>query len=273
MTSKYTCIILLNSILINVEASFNLFSERKLWNLLSGPSFTPRHSHATCVFKCPDNTTDDCIWLTGGYSKAHRTFNLVMEHENSDVWWSKDGATWTQVTELYGDFLPGIGNGDAKVGGYVAPWYSRYGHSLNVIDYDGDGNVDIMVLAAGFSPLPSNDVWVTKDGISWYFDGHAPWPKRAYHGAEVFQNRLWILGGSPLSNDVWVGSIQTDASRQLGFRLEWEQKLQPNEAPWTPRCVLLPNSQHQAIHSRADDITCSGPRFVLFRFVELHQIQ
>ena len=40
-----------------------------------------------------------------------------------------------------------------------------------------------MVLAAGFSPLPSNDVWVTKDGISWYFDGHAPWPKRAYHGA------------------------------------------------------------------------------------------
>lgn len=172
-----------------------------------------------------------------------------MEHENSDVWWSKDGATWTQVTELYGDFLPGIGNGDAKVGGYVAPWYSRYGHSLNVIDYDGDGNADIMVLAAGFSPLPSNDVWVTKDGISWYFDGHAPWPKRAYHGAEVFQNRLWILGGSPLSNDVWVGSVQTDASRQLGFRLEWEQKLQPNEAPWTPRCVLFPNSQHQARHT------------------------
>ena len=27
------------------------------------------------------------------------------------------------------------------------------------------------------------------------------------------------------------------------------------------------------IHSRADDITCSGPRFVLFRFTELHQIQ
>jgi len=235
MTPKLICIIILNWTIVNATANSFSFSEQKIWNLLSGPSFTPRHSHATCVFKCPDNSTDACIWLTGGYSKEHRTFNLVMEHENSDVWWSKDGASWTQVTELFGNFIPGIGNGDAKVGGYVAPWYSRYGHTLNAMDADGDGYADIMILAAGFAPLPSNDVWLSKDGISWHFEGDAPWPKRAYHGAAIFRDKLWILGGSPLSNDAWVGSLIPDASRQVGFRLEWEQKLRPNEAPWTPR--------------------------------------
>ena len=179
MMPKFICIIILNWTIVNAAANSFSFSEKKIWNLLSGPSFTPRHSHATCVFKCPDNTPDVCIWLTGGYSKEHRTFNLVMEHENSDVWWSKDGANWTQVTKLLGDFLPGIGNGDAKVGGYVAPWYSRYGHTLNAIDTDNDGHADIMILAGGFSPLPSNDAWLTTDGITWHFEGYAPWPKRA----------------------------------------------------------------------------------------------
>ena len=209
----------------------------KNWKLLDGPGrFTPRHSHATCIFKCPDDSSDSCIWLTGGYSESHRTFDVeIMENENADVWWSKDGATWNQATELYGDFLQGIGNGDAKVGGYIAPWYSRYGHSLNALDGDGDSVADVMILAGGFSPIPSNDVWITKDGITWYFDGFAPWPKRSYHGATVLKDQLWIMGGSPLSNDVWVGNLVVDTSREAGYRLIWEQKLPPNEAPWTPR--------------------------------------
>jgi hypothetical protein len=44
-----------------------------------------------------------------------------MENENSDIWWSKDGANWNQITEIYGDFLQGIGNEDAKIGGSTAP--------------------------------------------------------------------------------------------------------------------------------------------------------
>ena len=171
----------------------------------------------------------------------------IMENENSDVWWSKDGANWNQVTKLYGDFLQGIGNGDALVGGYVAPWYSRYGHSLNALDGDDDGIADIMVLVGGFSPLPSNDVWISRDGISWQFHGFAPWPKRAYHGATVFQDKLWILGGTPLSNDVWAAHLQRDVGQSsgmhsegkrnmdVGYKLVWEQMLPPNEAPWTPR--------------------------------------
>ena len=210
----------------------------KNWQLLQSSSskFTPRHSHATCIFRCPDNSGDSCIWLVGGYSDEHRTYNGEIENANSDVWFSKDGANWHQVTELYGDyFIQGIGNGNAKNGGYVAPWYSRYSHILEALDYDGDGIADVMVLAGGFNPTPSNDVWLTTDGITWYFDGYAPWPKRAYHGSTVFQNKLWILGGTPLSNDVWAGALVKDTSRRAGYKLEWQQMLAPNEAPWMPR--------------------------------------
>ena len=152
--------ILIHSALVTAAILSN--DERRNWQLLGGPGFTPRHSHATCVFKCPDDPTDSCIWLTGGFGDSHRTFSVEpMENENYDVWYSKDGASWSQVTEIYGDFLQGIGNADAKVGGYVAPWYSRYGHSLNALDGDGDGVADVMILAGGFSPLASNDVWIT----------------------------------------------------------------------------------------------------------------
>ncbi|KAL3799731.1 hypothetical protein HJC23_010381 [Cyclotella cryptica] len=207
------------------------------WELLNhGPErFSPRHSHATCIFKCPNDSSSSCIWLMGGYSDSHRTFDLEMENENSDVWWSSDGATWNQVTELYGDFIQGVGNWDAKVGGYVAPWYSRYGHSLEALDGDGDGIADVMVLAGGFNPMPSNDLWITRDGKTWNFAGFAPWPKRAYHGSTVFQSKLWILGGTPLSNDVWVGHLVEDRSIDAGYKLKWNEVSVNYMAPWAPR--------------------------------------
>jgi len=218
----------------------------KNWKFVGGSKFSPRHSHATCIFKCPDNSNESCIWLTGGYSESHRTFDVeFMENESSDVWWSRNGADWNQVTKLYGDFLQGIGNGDALDGGYVAPWYSRYGHSFHALDGDGDRISDVMVLAGGFSPLPSNDVWISQDGITWRFDGFAPWPKRAYHGAAIFQGKLWIMGGSPLSNDAWVGTLVEDTSRDVGYKLLWEQVLSPNEAPWTPRAGFCAITQHR----------------------------
>ena len=239
----------------------------KNWERLVGqqPSFSPRHSHATAAFKCPhtaaasstatDNSTDaSCLWLTGGYSESHRTWQGdTWENENADVWLSEDGATWKQVTELQGDYLQGVGNGDAKPGSYTAPWLSRYGHSLNAVDVDGDGVADVLVLAGGFAPVPSNDMWLSTDGITWRFDGYAPWPKRAYHGATVQDGKLLILGGSPLTNDVWSGSLIEDAARSVGYRLEWEQILEQNEAPWTPRagfCVVtLPSNSTGEVSS------------------------
>ena len=202
------------------------------WELLNHgtESFSPRHSHATTIFRCPDSSNKQCLWLTGGYSELHRTWDLELENENCDVWFSQDGNAWTQVTDLQGDFLQGIGNWDAKTSSSVAPWYSRYGHSLDALDGDGDGIADVMVLVGGNSPLPSNDVWISMTGKDWKFDGFAPFSKRAYHASSVYQNKLYIIGGTPLNNEVWSGSLNRD---HKGYTMSWTRE--ESEIPFSPR--------------------------------------
>lgn len=228
------------------------------WEFLQGRKFTPRHSHATAQFPCP-NKTETCLWLTGGYSESHGS----KENASADVWYSPDGAEWNQVVELGGDWLQGVGNHDAKRGGSYAPFYSRFGHSLNALDTDGDGVADAMILAGGYSPLPSNDVWISADGKNWFFDGFAPWPGRAHHGAVVFEDKLYILGGTPLSNDVWVGTLYRDATRRAGFRMDWRQE---DSAQWSPRaghCVVAKNSTAAVPNATDAEVSFSEQLFVI----------
>ncbi len=60
-----------------------------------------------------------------------------------------------------------------------------------------------MILTGGHTPIPSNDVWVSEDGLKWRLVGNAPWPSRAWHASAVLNGYLLISGGSPLTNDVW----------------------------------------------------------------------
>ena len=197
--------------------------------------FSPRHSHSTCIFQCPHQTDKKCIWLTGGRTEPYRTFNLKTEDRTADVWWTEDGALWNKAMELRGDFLDGVGNFDAKENSDVAPWYSRYGHSLDAIDTDGDGEDDIMVLMGGFNPTPSNDVWISHNGLSWYFERYAVWSERAYHATAVFQNELWVMGGTPLSNDVWSGRFINDLKERSGYRIDWRLRVENGKGHWAPR--------------------------------------
>lgn len=45
--------------------------------------------------------------------------------------------------------------------------HQRYGHTLNALDTDGDGEDDMMILLGGYSPAPSNDIWITVNGTNW----------------------------------------------------------------------------------------------------------
>jgi len=196
--------------------------------------FSPRHSHATCTFKCPySNKT--CIWLTGGRTETYRTFDLYYEDRAADIWWSENGAGWNKVLDVTGDFIFGVGNHDAKVGGEVAPWYGRFGHSLDSMDTDDDGIDDVMLLLGGFNPIASNDVWISMNGSDWFFVHYADWPERAYHATAVFQKKIWVMGGSPLTNDVWSGEISRDSYDPRRFKVKWELQLAHRQAPWAPR--------------------------------------
>ncbi len=67
-------------------------------------------------------------------------------------------------------------------------------------------------------------------GDQWrWTDNHiyAPWPARSHHGVEVFNNRMWVIGGQGASdallNDVWSSADG----------INWNEEAAA--APWTPR--------------------------------------
>ena len=73
-------------------------------------------------------------------------------------------ALWVQNTQLTGDFY--AQNADVIQPGPYAPWYIRYGHSLDALASDTYG-YDLMLLAGGYAPQPMNDQWISEDGNNW----------------------------------------------------------------------------------------------------------
>jgi hypothetical protein len=136
---------------------------------------------------------------------------------------------------LWGDFY--LQNYDAVIPGPLAPWWERFGHTLNTVEATAaDGMpIQMMVLSGGFTPEPHNDVWVSPDGSEWRFAGYAPWSGRAWHASAVFAGKLVVTGGTPLSNDVWVMDrlYQTDEGP---WAMEWTQL--SAASPWSPRCAM-----------------------------------
>lgn len=106
----------------------------------------------------------DRLWVIGGRGELYQTYNLRFQNRRGDIWSSSDGQTWMQSDELTGDFH--LQNHDAVDPGSLAPWYARFGHTLDVLQATNNSGVvkEIMVLAGGYTPDPDNDVWVTEDG-------------------------------------------------------------------------------------------------------------
>jgi len=180
------------------------------------------------------------IWLTGGRSDLYAMYDLAFSFKNADIWHSVDGRTWVQELRLFGDFF--AQNKFVKQPGSIAPWYERFGHTMDAVDIDGDGEEDVMILLGGYSPSPSNDQWLTEDGTTWVYCGLAPWSARGWHSTLVFNNSLHLFGGSPLNNEVWrlesVRRVNREAPLTRAaylsytFELNWTRL---DGAPWVPR--------------------------------------
>lgn len=132
--------------------------------------FAPRNGHAVCVF-------NDKLWLVGGRSEEYQRWDLERDVRKSDIWYTEGGSVttgslWRQMSAITGDFAEQ--QMDAKVGSRDAPFWERYGHSLDVMHYsdyplepidEEIGRVaDAMVMMGGFAPNPANDIWLTLDG-------------------------------------------------------------------------------------------------------------
>ena len=153
--------------------------------------WSPRGT-ATAVF-------DNKLWVLGGGDLP--VFQAATVH--NDVWWSSDGATWTQATAHAG-------------------WSAREGHTTAVFDNK------LWVL--GGTPLAThsttyNDVWWSSDGATWtQATAHAAWAPRCVHTTAVFDNKLWVLGGTlegkTFKDDVWWSSdgvTWTQATASAGW--------------------------------------------------------
>jgi hypothetical protein len=141
------------------------------------------------------------MWIMGGITASVGGTPL------NDVWSSSDGVNWTQATAH-------------------APWSPRGLHQA--LSFDNK----LWVFGGGnYSPefWSSNEVWNSSDGVNWTkVTTHAPWDPRVWFSAEVYQGRMWIMGGSGKSsgerlNDLWSS---TDG-------INWTQL--KTDTTWDPR--------------------------------------
>jgi hypothetical protein len=144
----------------------------------SSAPWPARYTHTSVVFH-------DKLWVMGGQvSPAYSKIN--------DVWYSSDGVNWTQATDS-------------------APWVARcslisvvFNDKIWVIGGNGPDRWD----------APNQkDVWYSSDGKNWVqATSSAPFGDRAEHESVVFDNKIWIMGGSSANfaqdskNDVWNSS-------------------------------------------------------------------
>ncbi|KAF0696542.1 Aste57867_12735 [Aphanomyces stellatus] len=163
------------------------------WDFLpsSAAGFDPRDGHASVKFL-------NKLWVVGGQTGSYTTRQLIQTTRRSDVWMSVDGNNWTQVIDE--SIFP-----------------RRFGHTLTVFPEKTMNNAPLMVLMGGFSPIPANDIWYTQDGVTWTQVNYTvPWSPRGWHCAFVYNNYLWVAGGSPLNNQVWAtDSIVQGTWRQM----------------------------------------------------------
>ena len=145
---------------------------------------------------------DGKMWLSGGdYHNANDNSYL------NEVWYSTDGVNWTST------------------GG--AGWAGRDCHTM--LSYDGKMWV-MGGMKNGYTTDGYNDVWWTTDGANWTLaTDNAGWAGRYAHGTQVYDDKMWIMGGfsyGTLRNDVWYS---TDG-------VNWVEQI--DNASWSERCWL-----------------------------------
>lgn len=144
------------------------------WKLVTNNAgWSPRAFHQAVVF-------NGRMWIMGGgnYVPNHHALN--------DVWFSEDGANWTQATEK-------------------AAWGPRLWFSLA-------GYRNKMWVFGGWCQSIDNygDVWFSENGRQWTeLKSDVIWKSRHEHSAYVFHDKIWLAGGHarPLSSEVWSLTI------------------------------------------------------------------
>ncbi|MGY5847132.1 Kelch repeat-containing protein [Salegentibacter sp. HM20] len=199
------------------------------------PAFESRSDHSALVFK-------DKLWIIAG-----RVSGNSENIDRNDVWNTKNGVEWTEVTnssnfsKRFGQGVVVFQNKMWMVGGFdgeylndvwssedgknwnqiaaSTPFSGRVSHSLTILNNklwliggrDAEGN-------------RKNDVWSSEDGINWNeVTNNAPFTPRSLHGSVAFCDKLWVIGGASgpdWRNDVWYsedGEVWSQIEDEIPF--------------------------------------------------------
>jgi hypothetical protein len=158
----------------------------------------------------------------------------------NDVWRSKNGADWMQVTPTAG-------------------WTGRAGLSATV--FKGDiyvlgGSRGDDAATGGQGRVFFNDVWKSSDGKTWKpVTKNAPWAARAGAAVVVKNGYIYLLGGE--RGFTCGGAPGCNAERDLYFHDVWRSK---NGADWelvTPAAGWSARPGHQCV-VLLNQIVCFG---------------
>jgi len=185
----------------------------------------PRALHHTLVH-------DGFIWVLGGQTLPQ--FAPDPEQVYRDVWRTRDGRSWEQVTPVEPYWCArGMIGGSAVLDGRMwilgggrydtpahprrafyndvwssadgvhwtchtdaAPWTPRQYH--DVAAFDGK-----LWVLEGYSGVNRDDVWFSTDGVSWTEVPDTPWKPRHAASVFVFRDALWVVAGNNMESDVW----------------------------------------------------------------------
>jgi hypothetical protein len=190
---------------------FDSFSAppRDVWSSADGKSWQRATTQAPWKHSDLSMTLsfDGRMWVMGGWYNGR----LAGHGASNEVWVSRDGAHWEQVSKQ-APWSP-------RLAGGVAVFKGRMWLLGGVEDYYFGNDTSLR-----------NDVWSSADGKEWKLElAHAPWSPRAYHAAVVHEGKVWVMGGGnyvpgyQAHNDVWSSADG----------VHWQQEAAA--APWPPR--------------------------------------
>lgn len=217
---------------------------RDLWNSEDGKSWTrvtddtPYDGYSEMVvYGGRMWAIKDSVWT----STDGQTWDRVLEHtpfgvrgygevvvhrdrmwqlgSGADVWSSTDGARWDLAIEQapYGD------RSAAAVAVFEDKIWLLGGRSVRANDPPEKGYKDFTTY---------HDVWSSEDGVAWErVQEKAPWSSRMWFLAQVYQNRLWIIGGFDNANNTNLGDVWSTKNGVEWQKIETETKFSPRHEP------------------------------------------